>query len=109
MWKIGEDASRALKILMLHVFLIALATVITHLGQANASGDALYAEHCAACHGERLVSTGAVPDLRSYGADERKKFDKMMSEGKGQMPSWEGVLSESEQNEIWIYVRSRAQ
>ncbi len=93
----------------LHVFLIALATVTTPLHGADASGEDLYAEHCAACHGERLVSAGAVPDLRSYGADERKKFDQMIIEGKGQMPSWDGVLSESEQNDIWSYIRSRAQ
>lgn len=93
----------------LHIFLIAFATAVSHVSNASASGDALYAEHCAACHGERLVSTGAVPDLRGYSADQKEKFDKMMSEGRGQMPSWEGVLSESEQNDIWIYIRSRAQ
>jgi mono/diheme cytochrome c family protein len=92
----------------LDVFLIALLAVIAHASKASASGEELYAEHCAACHGERLVATGAVPDLRSYGADKREKFDKMMSEGRGQMPSWEGVLSEAEQNEIWLYIRSRA-
>lgn len=93
----------------LHVFLIALASIVTHICEANASGDALYADNCAACHGERLVSTGAVPDLRLIAADQKEKFDKMMSEGKGQMPSFEGVLSEAEQNEIWTYIRSRAQ
>ncbi len=94
--------------MLLKIFSIALTLALMSVADANASGEDLYAEHCAACHGDRVVSTGAVPDLRSYGANDREKFDKMMSEGRGQMPSWEGVLSASEQDDIWNYIRARA-
>jgi mono/diheme cytochrome c family protein len=94
--------------MLLKMFPIALTIALMPVAGANASGEDLYAEHCAACHGDRVVSTGAVPDLRSYGPNDREKFDKMMAEGRGQMPSWEGVLSPSEQDDIWNYIRSRA-
>jgi mono/diheme cytochrome c family protein len=32
------------------------------------SGEMLYEEHCSSCHGERLRSSGAIPDLRELGA-----------------------------------------
>jgi len=29
--------------------------------------------------------------------------------GKGQMPAWEGMISDEEIGQIWAYVRSRAE
>ncbi|MDB5640756.1 MAG: cytochrome c like protein [Hyphomicrobiales bacterium] len=72
------------------------------------AGAAVYEENCATCHGERLRPTGAAPDLKTLGADEREKFETRVSEGKGQMPSWEGVLSNDERASLWAYIRSRA-
>jgi mono/diheme cytochrome c family protein len=72
------------------------------------AGAAVYAEHCAICHGERLINTGTAFDLRQLRADERPRFDKAMAEGKGQMPAWEGVLSEEEIGQVWAYIRSKA-
>jgi mono/diheme cytochrome c family protein len=39
------------------------------------AGEALYAEHCAECHGENLRSSGSVPDLRDLRQDQRGYFD----------------------------------
>jgi quinohemoprotein ethanol dehydrogenase len=72
------------------------------------AGEALYDEHCASCHGEKLRGTGAIPDLRKLGASERPRFDAVVLEGRGQMPSWVGQLSEQEIDQIWAYIRSRA-
>jgi mono/diheme cytochrome c family protein len=33
------------------------------------ASEALYAEHCAECHGENLRSSGSVPDLRDLRQD----------------------------------------
>src|SRR5262245_3334082 len=74
-----------------------------------AAGEALYDEHCAICHGEKLRSSGAVPDLRQLRADERARFNQIVQDGKGQMPSWAGMLSAEEIDQIWAYIRSRAQ
>ena len=74
---------------------------------AITAGEAVYKENCVTCHGERVVSPGAAFDLRKLSADERPRFDKAMSDGKGQMPSWEGVLTPEEIDQVWAYIRSR--
>ena len=89
----------------------ALAIAQSAWAQDRASieaGAELYQAHCASCHGERLVSTGAIFDLRKLRADERPRFDKAVTDGKGQMPAWGGVLSTQEFDRLWAYVRSRA-
>ena len=73
-----------------------------------AAGAEVYAEKCAACHGERLRATGANFDLLKLGPDERARFDKAVNDGKGQMPPWAGVLSPDEIDQLWAYLRSRA-
>jgi mono/diheme cytochrome c family protein len=72
------------------------------------AGAEVYQTHCAACHGERLVNPGSTFDLRRLRADERPRFDKATKEGKGQMPAWGGVLSAEEFDQLWAYVRSKA-
>ena len=73
-----------------------------------AAGAEIYAERCAACHGERLRATGAGFDLLKLRPNERERFDKAVNDGKGQMPPWGGVLSREELDQLWAYVRFRA-
>jgi mono/diheme cytochrome c family protein len=72
------------------------------------AGAEVYKEHCAICHGERMISIGTAFDLRKLGPDDRARFDKAMIEGKGQMPAWEGTLEAEQFEELWAYVRSRS-
>ena len=72
------------------------------------AGEALYAEHCAECHGENLRSSGSVPDLRDLRQDQRGYFDQAVTDGKGQMPAWGGILNEPELNQLWAYIRAHA-
>ena len=72
------------------------------------AGEALYAEHCAECHGENLRSSGSIPDLRDLRQDQRSYFDQTVSDGKGQMPAWGGVMNEPELNQLWAYIRTHA-
>ena len=72
------------------------------------AGEMLYDEHCSSCHGEKLRSSGAIPDLRALGAGDRPRFDKIVAEGKDQMPSWEGVIDAMGMDQLWAYIRSRA-
>ena len=76
---------------------------------AIAAGRLLFEDHCAECHGEKLRSSGAVPDLRKMPADARAIFDETVKNGRGQMPSWEGQLTDENFDQIWAYIRSRAQ
>ena len=72
------------------------------------AGAEVYAERCAACHGERLRATGVGFDLLKLRPDERARFDQAVNDGKGQMPPWGGVLSTEEIDQLWAYLRSRA-
>jgi mono/diheme cytochrome c family protein len=72
------------------------------------AGEMLYDEHCSTCHGEKLRSSGAIPDLRQLAAGDRPRFDTIVAEGKDQMPSWEGVIDAKGMDQLWAYIRSRA-
>src|SRR5262249_32660351 len=99
---------------------ILLASIATWLGigfftaafaqdpAAIEAGAALYDEHCAECHGENLRSGGAVPDLRDVRADQLAYFVQTVTDGRGQMPAWGGVLSEQEIGQLWAYIRAHA-
>ena len=80
-----------------------------HAQSAEGAGREIYAEHCAQCHGERLMATGAAPDLKLLRADQRARFDEIVREGKGQMPAFAGMISDEEVDRIWAYIRSRAE
>jgi mono/diheme cytochrome c family protein len=73
-----------------------------------AAGAEVYTTHCAECHGERLVNPGSSFDLRKLGVGERARFDISVTEGKGQMPAWGGVLDAKEMDQLWAYIRSKA-
>jgi len=72
------------------------------------AGEMLYDEHCSSCHGEKLRSSGAIPDLRALGTGDRARFDMIVADGKDQMPSWQGVISAQGMDQLWAYIRSRA-
>jgi mono/diheme cytochrome c family protein len=44
-----------------------------------AAGANVYAEHCAACHGERLRASGPAFDLLKLRPDERERFDRAVN------------------------------
>jgi mono/diheme cytochrome c family protein len=73
------------------------------------AGAAVYQEKCAECHGERLLNTGAAFDLRKLHADERPRFDNSVTNGKGQMPAWGGILAPEQFDQLWAYIRSKAE
>jgi mono/diheme cytochrome c family protein len=71
------------------------------------AGAEVYSTHCAECHGERLVNPGSSFDLRRLGNGERARFDTSVTEGKGQMPAWGGVLDAKQMDQLWAYIRSK--
>lgn len=89
--------------------LIGCCTMVSAQDQASiAAGEAIYEQNCSECHGEKLRSSGSMPDLRELGASERSRFDEAVTDGKGQMPAWVGVLSEKEIDQVWTYIRAHA-
>jgi quinohemoprotein ethanol dehydrogenase len=94
---------------------LASATACVVLACADApaqdrieAGEQVYEEHCANCHGVKLRSTGAIPDLKEQKADGRARFDQMVMAGRGQMPAWQGIIGRDELDQLWAYIRSRA-
>lgn len=77
---------------------------------ALASGQQIFAEQCAVCHGadgKGQASVGA-PNLTDsqwiYGGDTQSIVDTIHSGRKGQMPAWEGRLTPAEINMMVAYV-----
>ena len=93
---------------------VVIGTIVLGIAPVRAqsavdAGRDVYAEHCAQCHGERLMATGAAPDLKLLRADQQPRFDEIVRNGKGQMPAWEGMISDEDIGRIWTYIRSRAE
>ena len=74
---------------------------------AAAIGEEVYEQHCQSCHGEKLGAPARFPTC-ALGENDREKFNKMVMEGRGQMPAWQGIVSPLELDQLWAYVRSRA-
>jgi mono/diheme cytochrome c family protein len=72
------------------------------------AGETVYNNYCAACHGDRLVSTGQFPNLRRLTANDRAKFSTTVRGGRNQMPPWKDVLSDAEIDQLWVYIRANA-
>jgi cytochrome c6 len=92
----------------LAVCAVAIASAASAQDQGADMGGELYAQHCATCHGEKLMDPGAAPDLRELHAADRARFETTVMEGRGQMPSWRGVLEQTDVEALWAYIRSRA-
>jgi len=72
------------------------------------AGERVYNNYCFTCHGENLVSSGQTFDLRRLRAEERARFENSVTNGKGQMPPWKGVLSAEEIDQLWNFIRANA-
>ena len=70
------------------------------------AGEQVFETNCAPCHGERMSNPNGIFDLTTLRAEDRPRFDKALANGKGQMPSWAGVLSPEEMDQVWAYIQS---
>ena len=68
------------------------------------SGSALYAQHCAPCHGPRMKDPEGSFDLRKFPHDQHERFFRSVTNGKGAMPPWGGLLKPDEIASLWAYV-----
>jgi cytochrome c oxidase cbb3-type subunit 3 len=93
---------------------LALAAWVAALPQGNAPADApaaaLFAENCAACHGdegEGGLGVGApslIDPATIYGQDPASIAATLLHGRQGVMPAWSGRLSEAEINLLALYV-----
>ena len=81
-------------------------------GADNADGAALFADNCAACHGEQGKGNHELgaPDLTDqiwlYGDDKDAIMQQISRPRQGVMPAWQGRLSDTEIKQAAIYVHS---
>lgn len=70
-----------------------------------ARGAKLYAQHCAVCHGPKMVEdSGGFFDLRTFPHGQRSRFVNSVSNGKNGMPPWKSLLSADDIGDLWAYV-----
>ena len=67
-------------------------------------GAALYAQHCAACHGHQMKDPEGAFDLRKFPLDQHARFITSVTKGKGVMPPWGGLLTPEDIEALWAYV-----
>jgi mono/diheme cytochrome c family protein len=94
------------------LLVIAHVAVAQDMGPRNftpeqtKTGAGLYARHCAACHGVRMVNPEGATDLRKFPDDERERFINSVSKGRNSMPPWADLLTPDEIDALWAYVRA---
>jgi mono/diheme cytochrome c family protein len=69
-----------------------------------AQGARLFALNCATCHGTRMRNPQWAIDLRAFPHDAHARFVDSVTNGKGNMPPWDDVLSPEEIEALWAYV-----
>lgn len=67
-------------------------------------GAALFARHCATCHGTRMRNPQWAFDLPTFPRDGHDRFVDLVTNGKRNMPPWDDVLEPAEIEALWAYV-----
>jgi mono/diheme cytochrome c family protein len=67
-------------------------------------GASLFAMNCATCHGAHMRDPQWAIDLKKFPRDAHTRFVDSVTYGKGNMPSWDDVLSPEDIEALWSYV-----
>jgi len=94
-------------IVVVGILVAAAAAADAPAADLAAKGARVYARMCARCHGAEMVGpvTQAF-DLRRFPPDDRARFVTSVTQGKGNMPPWAGVLTDQDIEALWAYVRA---
>jgi mono/diheme cytochrome c family protein len=96
---------------ILFTLLYVLAFIPSHAAAQETAdrGERIYEKICANCHGDDLHNNSGVAfDLRRLKADEHPRFVDSVLHGKKAMPSWQGVLTTQQIEDLWAYIRKNA-
>lgn len=101
---------------LLLLFLLPVAPGYSEPTGDSAAGKALYAKHCASCHGQKGEGLGLLSTLPNFtdakymaGKADKDLFDKITLGGRGTgMPAYEKRLSEQERRNVLAYIRTLA-
>jgi mono/diheme cytochrome c family protein len=70
------------------------------------TGAAIYSRNCSPCHGSRMQNPESAFDLSKFPHDQHERFVSSVMRGKNQMPPWGDLLSASDIEALWAYVRA---
>lgn len=93
--------------------LIVLAAVTASAAPQDQSGRSLFNSTCASCHGQNETPTAVgkslnAPDLGSKAVQNRTdaELQQIVTNGKGNMPPFNGRLSEAQINSLVAYIHT---
>ncbi len=72
--------------------------------EAVEAGRKIYVSSCTRCHGINLVTNGIGFDLRTFPQNDKERFVRSVTQGKGAMPAWGGTLKPEQIDLLWTYV-----
>jgi mono/diheme cytochrome c family protein len=106
---IGQDVGPLAGVASAVVFALALAGCSSGGGEARpTTGKGIYEAHCATCHG--VDGQGGVgPSLAGVVVDKYPDIEDeivVVTEGRGNMPSWRGDLTTKEIRTVVEYTRT---
>ena len=67
-------------------------------------GAAIYAKHCATCHGNHMKNPPWAIDLATFPRDERARFVDSVTNGVRNMPPWGDVINPEGIAALWAYL-----
>ncbi|HTD84993.1 MAG TPA: cytochrome c [Candidatus Binatia bacterium] len=67
-------------------------------------GAAIFAQHCATCHGTRMRNPQWAINLRDFPRNAHARFVDSVTNGKRNMPPWDDVLDPDDIEALWAYV-----
>jgi mono/diheme cytochrome c family protein len=67
-------------------------------------GAAIYAQHCATCHGNRMMNPPWAIDLATFPRDSRARFVDAVTNGVRNMPPWGDVIKPDDVAALWAYL-----
>lgn len=100
------------QVLQVADYVRSLAGLPTEAGTDLAAGAKVYADNCAACHGEQgkgnpeLGSPNLTDAIWLYGADRATIVDAIWNGRASVMPAWEGRLDDATIKALTVYVHS---
>ncbi len=82
----------------------ALAAAQAASPEAAEAGRKIYVSSCTRCHGINLVTNGIGFDLRTFPQNDKERFVRSVTNGKGAMPAWGATLKPEQIDLLWAYV-----
>lgn len=82
----------------------ALAAAQAASPEAAEAGRKIYVSSCTRCHGINLVTNGIGFDLRTFPQNDKERFVRSVTNGKGAMPAWGATLKPEQIDLLWAYI-----